>query len=149
MVDSISESKRSNAHKERFLVTCGILNEITYDLPHVLIGTSKFSIPYNIDLADIGYDIPAEIDTLTETDSPICSNKVLPILQNHVEKLPLADPSDVESGVDNLPTLMIEEPEVNDGTETTQRKERNGAMKEANKKATNTHNKISFTPKYI
>ncbi|KAG5869050.1 hypothetical protein JTB14_031681 [Gonioctena quinquepunctata] len=54
MVDLILESKRSNTHKDRFSVTCGILNKITCKLPQVLIDTSKFSIPYNIDLADIG-----------------------------------------------------------------------------------------------
>ncbi|KAG5862723.1 hypothetical protein JTB14_012513 [Gonioctena quinquepunctata] len=32
------------------------------------IDTSKFSIPYNIDLADIGYNIPAELDMIIRAD---------------------------------------------------------------------------------
>ncbi|KAG5873662.1 hypothetical protein JTB14_021732 [Gonioctena quinquepunctata] len=42
MVDLILESKRSNTHKERLSVTCGILNKITCELPQ---GSSQ--ICYN------------------------------------------------------------------------------------------------------
>ncbi|KAG5891194.1 hypothetical protein JTB14_004495 [Gonioctena quinquepunctata] len=53
------------------------------------------------------------------------------------------------SGVDIIPTLMIEKPGVNDGPETTRRKERNEAMKKANKMAPQTHYKRLFTPENI
>ncbi|KAG5861780.1 hypothetical protein JTB14_003065 [Gonioctena quinquepunctata] len=78
------------------------------------------------------------------------SNNPLPIVTSaDVEKLPIAGPSNVESIVDIKPTLMIEEPEVNDGVETTQKKERKEVIKGANEKAPKTHNKRLFTPVYI
>ncbi|KAG5863965.1 hypothetical protein JTB14_015524 [Gonioctena quinquepunctata] len=91
MVDLILESKRSNTHKKRFSVTCGILNKITCELPQVSIDTSKFSIPYNIDLADIGYNIPAKIYMLIGAD--LCFDLIEPGLIKLGSNLPILQTS--------------------------------------------------------
>lgn len=88
MIDLKVESKVSS--KERYKVTCGILEKITCNLPQQEIDTSQFVIPPGIVLSDIEYFIPDKIDMLIGADlyfellepGIIRLGSNLPILQN-------------------------------------------------------------------
>ncbi|KAJ8931551.1 hypothetical protein NQ314_015522 [Rhamnusium bicolor] len=66
MVDLIIESKGPG--NKKFNIACGIVNNITCELPQGHVDTSQFIIPSDIKLADDEFNIPGKIHMLIGAD---------------------------------------------------------------------------------
>ncbi|KAJ8929013.1 hypothetical protein NQ314_018324 [Rhamnusium bicolor] len=87
MVDITIQSRTTNYSAK---LSCAILENITFDLPHYSVNRNKYKIPFQLTLADPEYHTPAPIDLLIGADLffelMLADTKVLgvnlPILQN-------------------------------------------------------------------
>ncbi|KAJ8943589.1 hypothetical protein NQ318_006591, partial [Aromia moschata] len=65
-VDILLKSKHSS--NSNFNVTCGVVDNITCELPQIQIDTAQLKIPSNITLADNEFHIPSKIQMLIGAD---------------------------------------------------------------------------------
>ncbi|KAJ8932988.1 hypothetical protein NQ314_014297 [Rhamnusium bicolor] len=74
MVDITIQSRTTNYNAK---LSCAILENITFDLPHYSVNRNKYKIPFQLTLADPEYHTPAPIDLLIGVNLPILQNTKL------------------------------------------------------------------------